>query len=92
MRCQTCKTDVFHLGSGALKARTRMLVVRDGRALVLVCPVCRSDVQIGLLDEASAAAMEQERAALVRLAHTRNTTQLTEVFPAAELPQGQLGT
>lgn len=92
MRCQTCKTDVFHLGSGALKARTRMLVVRDCRALVLVCPVCRSDVQIGLLDEQSITDMEREKAVLIGQAHTRNTTQLTEVFPAAELPQGQLGT
>lgn len=76
MQCPSCKAEVFHVGSGALKARTRMLVVREC-ALVIVCPECRADVQIGQLDDHSTATMERERQAIIGRAQLRDTAQLT---------------
>lgn len=60
MLCPSCRAEVFHVSNSALKARTRILVVR-GDALALACPECRVDVPIGRLDAHTAALMEVER-------------------------------
>lgn len=69
MRCR-CGHEILHLGHDdeTVKVRTKMVLIK-GDALLVVCPECRDEVQLGTLVQAPALRSSARAARQVRSEH-----------------------